>query len=121
MHTVRPLRRHFVSAVALGLVLGILATPFGIAHVDAVSDVCAPDRQPDASGSSRVGADVLQHLHQHCFTCHWLQSFRSTLLVSGAVVLDVRAAHALPSETPLLRECQPGTTVPARAPPIRHA
>jgi hypothetical protein len=121
MQSMRTRWRPLLSVVAFGLVSGVLLTPVGMAHLDLVPDVC--DRQPGpAQGGGDTGSAVLHasssfDVHQHCFTCRWLQSFRSTLLSSGVTVLQASgvcqiapvAAHATRS---IARH-----SLPARAPP----
>ena len=116
MQLLRHRWRPFVSAVALGLVLGVLLTPVGIAHLDQTPAVC--DRPAAAhAGEARVLSVSAFELHEHCFTCHWLQSFRSTLLASGAVVLDANDVCFIPVLTAVHVESYSRHSLPARAPP----
>jgi hypothetical protein len=105
---------------ALGLILGVLLTPVGMAHLDLPADVCH-ESAPAAPGGSRLVSSHALDLHQHCYTCHWLQSFRSTLLGSAAVVFDAAGACALTPVDPHGRESSPASSVPARAPPALSA
>lgn len=110
--------RPLVEAVAISLALGVLATPVGIAHLDARPDVCEPQRAVRADASaSRVTATTTTGLHDHCFTCHWLQSFRSTLLATGLVLQHVQEATPLPVAAATARGRHARASVPARAPP----
>jgi hypothetical protein len=111
--------RPLLRIVASGLLLGLLLTPVGMAHLDRASDVC--ERAPlfaIGAGQGLSSASPSDHLHDHCFTCHWFQSFRSTLLVAAVPVpvaagsCPMLSADAFASETVL------GTSVPARAPPL---
>lgn len=110
-----------LSAVAFGLVLGVLLTPVGMAHLDLVPDV--RERQPHPLPAGRdTGAPALHasssfDQHQHCFTCHWLQSFRSTLLSSGVTVLQADGVcEILPVAAEATRSIA-RHSLPARAPP----
>src|SRR3972149_10230118 len=116
MQLLRRRWRPFVSAVALGLVLGVLLPPVGIAHLDQAPDVCD---QPSAAhaGDTRVVSVSEFVLHEHCFTCHWLQSFRSTLLASGAVVLDRDDVCFIPVLTALRVESCSRPSLSGRSPP----
>ncbi len=110
-----------LSAVAFGLVLGVLLTPVGMAHLDLVPDVCERQPYPPPAGRD-TGAPALHASssfdpHQHCFTCHWLQSFRSTLLSSGVTVLQADGVcEILPVAAEATRSVA-RHSLPARAPP----
>lgn len=106
-----------MGVVALGLVLGLLLLPFGIAHFDVVPDVCDGATAPPRPDDVCMGAASSFELHQHCFTCHWLQSFRSTLLASGVVAPQAEGACPMPVDAAVQRESVVGTFLPARAPP----
>lgn len=115
--------RPLLSAVAFGLVLGVLLTPVGIAHLDLVPDVC--EREPQTgllpvgrdTGAPAYDASSSFDQHQHCFTCHWLQSFRSTLLSSGVTVLQADGVcEILPVAAEATRSVA-RHSLPARAPP----
>ncbi len=109
-----------VQVTALGLILGVLLTPVGMAHLDQNADVC---HGPAAAtpGAPRLVPTQSLDLHQHCFTCHWLQSFRSTLLGSGAVVFDAAGACEFVVADPHACESLSVSSVPARAPPALSA
>jgi len=110
--------RPLLRTVALGLVLGVLLTPVGMAHFDLTPDVCDTLSELPDGGEPRVStASLPGDLHQHCYTCHWLQSFRSTLLVSNVPVLDAVASCPLPSLPAANCESVAVASVPARAPP----
>lgn len=109
--------RPLVRVTALGMMLGILATPIGIAHLDVTPDVCARAAASLEVGSTRVVANPTWDLHDHCFTCHWLQSFRSTLIPSGAVVLNAEGMCPVPAGAAAGCERLVIVSVPARAPP----
>lgn len=107
-----------MRTVATGLLLGLLLTPVGMAHLGAASDVCERAPQAGAAGdpglSSTSGHD---HLHDHCYTCRWLQSFRSTLLVAGVPVPSAAGTCPLPAAERFTCEIVVGHALPARAPP----
>ena len=71
--------RGWRAALSLALAAGFLATPLGIAHVaSAAPDPCDQIGSWPGGGETAVGAAPgLDDPHQHCFTCHWLQSLRS--------------------------------------------
>jgi hypothetical protein len=117
MHMFRQRWRFVMPTVALGLILGILATPFGIAHVHFSADVCAPDLRSVQSASPRSLVTAGHSSHQHCPTCDWLQHFRSTLLVSITVAMHAEVVRALPADVLVERDFLRWTSVPARAPP----
>jgi hypothetical protein len=106
-----------LSAVALGLTLGFLLTPVGMAHLDLAADVCASPPVTLSEGDAGVQAVVSPHQHDHCFTCHWLQSFRSTLLPSGAVAIEASGTCLLPADRATRVASTSRHAVPARAPP----
>lgn len=110
--------RPFLRAVAISLALGVLATPVGIAHLDVRRDVCeAPSPWADRDTGDRIAATTSAGLHDHCFTCHWLQSFRSTLLAAGIVLETGQGISPLPANAAIARERLVRVSVPARAPP----
>jgi hypothetical protein len=106
-----------MPAVALGLILGVLATPFGIAHVHSSSEVCAPDPLSAQSASPRSPAMAGLTSPPHCPTCDWLQHFRSTLVVSITVAPHAEGVCAPPADVLFERDFLRWTSVPARAPP----
>ena len=110
----RPLMR----TVASGLLLGLLLTPVGMAHLDAVADACDRAPQHAAAGDTGVSSAFQHdHLHDHCYTCRWLQSFRSTLLVASVPMPAVAGTCALPTAADFDCEFVAGPSLPARAPP----
>lgn len=110
--------RPLVRAVAISLALGVLATPVGIAHLDARRDVCeTPSPRTAGDSDDRVAATTSTGLHDHCFTCHWLQSFRSTLLVARVILETEQGATPLPAYAAIAHERLVRVSVPARAPP----
>ena len=109
--------RPLVRVVALGMVLGVLATPIGIAHFDAAPDVCERPTAPPEPGAPRAVANLALGLNDHCFTCHWLRSFRSTLIASGAVVLNAEGTCSIPADATVVHQRLVRASVPARAPP----
>jgi hypothetical protein len=56
-------------------------------------------------------------VHQHCFTCHWLQSLRSALIATGVEVPDAGAASPCAPDAPSLVAACAGASAGARAPP----
>lgn len=110
----RPLRR----TVASGLLLGLLLTPVGMAHLDASPEVCERVSRPAADGTPGVSSRLPHdHEHDHCYTCRWLQSFRSTLLVANVPMPVFSGTCAVPSASTFVGESIAGSSVPARAPP----
>lgn len=117
MQTLQTRWRPLLSVVALGLTLGFLLTPVGMAHLDLTADVSAPASLPLADGDAGVQAVASAHRHDHCFTCHWLQSFRSTLLPSGAVTIETSGTCLLPADQATRVASTSRLALPARAPP----
>jgi hypothetical protein len=109
-----------VQVTALGLILGVLLTPVGLAHLDLKAGVCHGPAAA-APGAPRLVQIPSLDLHRHCFTCHWLQSFRSTLLGSGAIVFDAAGACEFVVADSHGCESVPAAAVPARAPPVLSA
>ena len=99
------------------MVLGVLGTPFGMAHVDASPDVCRNAGAATGAAAARIAAVPAPGPHGHCFTCHWLQSFRTTLLASGPVVLDAQDSCFVQADVRTARDRHACASVPARAPP----
>jgi len=118
MKVLRTRWRPLMRTVATGLLLGLLLTPVGMAHLDVASDVCERAPQLGTVGDPGVSsASRHDHLHDHCYTCRWLQSFRSTLLVAGVPVPSAAGTCPLPSAALFTCETVAGHTLPARAPP----
>jgi hypothetical protein len=118
MNVLRTRWRPLMRTVAAGLLFGLLLTPVGMAHLDAASDVCDRTIHPVAAGDPGVSsASLHDHLHDHCYTCRWLQSFRSTLLVAGVPVPAAAGTCPLPAAALFTCETIAGHALPARAPP----
>ena len=110
--------RRLRRVVALGLLAGLFGTPVGIAHLDLHVDVCdLPAADHRGAADAGVTAEGSFHIHDHCYTCHWLQSFRSTLVASGAVVLSTGGVTFVSPERPRVVERQARASVTSRAPP----
>jgi hypothetical protein len=104
--------------VALGLVLGLLLTPVGMAHLHLEQDVCDRGVVPAPPGVAGVRAIALHnHDHEHCLTCDWLQSLGSTIVATAAVPLGSTDAFQLPCAACVERLLLAQSSVPARAPP----
>lgn len=111
LHVVRP-------ALALALVAGFLATPFGIAHAGRLAhDPCDVQQTPLDPAAPRLAPAAAQHAHGHCFTCHWFQSLRTALIASGVDVPEAVPAGLLHAEAPLFAAAYAGPIAGARAPP----
>jgi len=116
MRTLKTRLRPLLLVAALGLITGVLLTPVGLAHVDRVGDKRGPT--PAASdGESRLGAAASTDHQQHCDTCHWLQSFRSTLLAPGTVVVQATGTCLLPTGAIVRIVSASDRALQARAPP----
>lgn len=92
--------RGWRAALSLALAAGFLATPLGIAHVaSAAPDPCDQIGSWPGGGETAVGAAPgLDDPHQHCFTCHWLQSLRSAApAVRVVLVLTASASPLVPA------------------------
>ena len=107
------------AAVSLALAVGFLATPLGFAHLGAAaSDPCdTADLHGSGLTPAVEGTQAPLDPHQHCFTCHWLQSLRSAspaarvdfaLAQSAGTIVDSAAVTASSAAT---------RSFPARAPP----
>jgi hypothetical protein len=109
--------RAITSAVALGLILGLLATPLAIAHLGFV-DADACDIFP-ASGldPGRFTEGQVYDAHQHCFTCHWLRSLRSGEVTWEVVCLGIASLAEAVSDLRSGAEHQVAIRFGARAPP----
>jgi hypothetical protein len=105
-----------VRAVALGLVLGLLLTPIGMAHVHLDQDTSAYATVPAPPGTDAIGAMSI-HSHDHCLTCDWLQAFGSTIVATAGVALGSTDTFQLPCPLRAERRLTVRISVPARAPP----
>ena len=92
--------RPFTSAVALGLVLGVLLTPIGMAHLAPGADVCDAPSQRRRTGEVRVLPVTEFGLHDHCLPATGSRVSVSTLLASGVVPVDANEACLLPRPLP---------------------
>jgi hypothetical protein len=102
--------------VALGLMLGLLLTPVGMAHLHLEQAVCDRGVVHAPPGAAAVRAIAL-HAHDHCLTCDWLQSLGSTIVATAVVALGSTDPFQLPCPTRVERHFLPQSSVPARAPP----
>lgn len=118
MQVLRTRWRPLLRTVASGLLLGLLLTPVGMAHLDAAPDVCERVSHPGTEGAPGISSGLQHdHGHDHCYTCRWLQSFRSTLLVASVPMPAFSGTCAVPSAATFAGESIAGSSVPARAPP----
>jgi hypothetical protein len=105
-------------ALALALVAGFLATPFGIAHAGRLAhDPCDAQQTPPDPAAPRMAPADAQHAHGHCFTCHWFRSLRTALVSAGVNVPEAGPAGLLLGEAPIVVAAAPGPIAGARAPP----
>jgi len=109
----------FRATVSLALAAGFLATPLGIAHLEATApDACEVIVFGD--GGSRPilsGTSAPAERHEHCFTCHWLQSLRSVALQSRLPLTVSQGVGLVAPAATAVAESLPAASFPARAPP----
>jgi hypothetical protein len=117
MHTLRTRARRLLSTVALGLAVGILLTPIGIAHVGLDADDCLLVFQGTGSDVSRVSSIQASGLHHHCFTCEWLQSLRHSLVATGGISIQSAKTGIVRTSAAEVLPWVNRHALPARAPP----
>ena len=108
------------AAVSLALAVGFLATPLGIAHLGGVAtDPCdTADLHGGAGQTPAVeGTQASPGPHQHCFTCHWLQSLRSASPVARVDFALAQSAGAMVVPDADSASSAATRSFPARAPP----
>ncbi len=107
------------AAVSLALAAGFLATPLGIAHLSgATSDACDAVSAGTSSPAAAIeGIQTPPAPHEHCFTCHWLQSLRSASPVARVDFATARSASrvVVAGDEPAVSTST--RSFPARGPP----
>jgi hypothetical protein len=113
------LRRSQVATVLAGVVLLAIVpmTALPLLHEAGDDPLCYPSAVEHDAAAHTITADAPAPDLQHCFVCHWWQSFRATNGAGAQVapLIDARAITFSP-EPPLTPAA--ALSRPARAPPV---